>query len=114
MSSAETAEREGKRILLCETGAYCHPCRLLAQFLDDHRNIFGPNYLIVEIDRSRFAHGEEVMKRLRKGPDHSVPWCTILDDKGNVEAVIDAGAVLEIYLAQCRAAGHPHPNVIGA
>jgi 2,4'-dihydroxyacetophenone dioxygenase len=36
-----------------------------------------------------------------------------LDDKGTVEAVIDAGAALEIYLAGCRAAGHPHPNVIG-
>lgn len=37
-----------------------------------------------------------------------------LDDKGNVESVLDAGAALEIYLAQCRAAGHLKPNVIGA
>jgi quercetin dioxygenase-like cupin family protein len=37
-----------------------------------------------------------------------------LDDKGNVEAVIDASAVLEIYLAGCRAAGIANPPVIVA
>lgn len=37
-----------------------------------------------------------------------------LDDQGNVEAVLDAGTVLDIYLAGCRQAGHKRPNVIGA
>ena len=37
-----------------------------------------------------------------------------LDDKGNVEAVIEASAVLEIYLAGCRAAGVTNPPVIVA
>ena len=37
-----------------------------------------------------------------------------LDDKGNVEAVIDAAAVPDIYLAGCRAAGMTNPPVIGA
>src|SRR5438105_1760203 len=37
-----------------------------------------------------------------------------LDEQGNVESVLDAGQVLENYLAACRDAGHPHPNVIGA
>jgi len=37
-----------------------------------------------------------------------------LDDRGNVESVVDAGTVLELYLAGCRQAGHPRPNVIGA
>ena len=36
-----------------------------------------------------------------------------LDDDGNVEMVIDAGTVLEFYLAMCEAEGHPRPNVIG-
>lgn len=35
-----------------------------------------------------------------------------LDRDGNVESVLDAGAVRELYLAACRAAGHPNPNVI--
>jgi len=37
-----------------------------------------------------------------------------LDEQGNVESVLDAGAVLEIYRARCQAEGHPAPNVIGA
>jgi hypothetical protein len=37
-----------------------------------------------------------------------------LDDRGNVESVVDAGTVLELYLAGCRAAGHARPKVIGA
>jgi 2,4'-dihydroxyacetophenone dioxygenase len=37
-----------------------------------------------------------------------------LDRDGNVEAVLDAGTVLEIYRAQCKANGHPAPDVIGA
>lgn len=36
-----------------------------------------------------------------------------LDDKGNVESVVDAAAVLQIYQAGCRAEGHPVPSVIG-
>jgi quercetin dioxygenase-like cupin family protein len=37
-----------------------------------------------------------------------------LDDEGNVESVLDAGAVLEIYIARCEADGHGRPDVIGA
>jgi len=37
-----------------------------------------------------------------------------LDSDGNVENVVDAGAVLEIYRGLCREAGHPDPDVIGA
>jgi quercetin dioxygenase-like cupin family protein len=36
-----------------------------------------------------------------------------LDAEDKVESVIDAGAVLGIYLAQCEAGGHGRPNVIG-
>jgi 2,4'-dihydroxyacetophenone dioxygenase len=37
-----------------------------------------------------------------------------LDASGNVETVIDAGGILEIYVAMCEAAGHERPRVIGA
>lgn len=37
-----------------------------------------------------------------------------LDANGNVEAVIDAAAVLEIYRGQCRALGLAAPKVIGS
>ncbi len=36
-----------------------------------------------------------------------------LNDKSNVETVHDAAAMLEIYLAGCRQAGHPRPDIIG-
>jgi 2,4'-dihydroxyacetophenone dioxygenase len=37
-----------------------------------------------------------------------------LDADGNVESVLDAGFILEAYLALCEAEGHDTPNVIGA
>ena len=37
-----------------------------------------------------------------------------LDENGNVESVLDAGMALDVYRAQCAAAGHAAPSVIGA
>ena len=37
-----------------------------------------------------------------------------VDPEGNVEAVLDAGTVLEIYRGQCRELGLSAPTVIGA
>ena len=37
-----------------------------------------------------------------------------LDEAGNVESVLDAGAALDYYRAACRDAGLSEPNVIGA
>jgi RNA polymerase sigma factor (sigma-70 family) len=82
----DRARREGKRVFLVETGTYCSWCRVLSRFLDGHKDVFAPNYVFVEIDRGRFAHGDEVMKRYRPGDDQSIPWCGILDDKGKVLA----------------------------
>jgi len=36
-----------------------------------------------------------------------------LDADGQVEMVIDAGMILDVYLAMCEADGHPQPPVIG-
>jgi RNA polymerase sigma factor (sigma-70 family) len=80
------ARREGKRVFLVETGTYCGWCRVLARFLDAHQDVLAPNYVFVEIDRGRFAHGDEVMKRYRPGEDRSIPWCCILDGRGKVLA----------------------------
>lgn len=57
---------------------------------------------------------------LRSNKDITDAWFAIrganlnLDEQGNVESVLDAATVLEIYLARCREEGHPVPNVIGA
>ena len=37
-----------------------------------------------------------------------------LDADGNVESVIDAGFMRDVYFALCDAEGHPRPNVVGA
>jgi len=37
-----------------------------------------------------------------------------LDQEGNVESVIDAGALLELYTSLCEKDGHGRPDVIGA
>ncbi len=37
-----------------------------------------------------------------------------LDSDGNVETVLDAGTVLDIYRSQCKEQGLDSPNVIGA
>jgi len=37
-----------------------------------------------------------------------------LDEAGNVESVLDAGTVLEIYRAVCEKSGLAHPDVIAA
>jgi 2,4'-dihydroxyacetophenone dioxygenase len=36
-----------------------------------------------------------------------------LDEDGNVEQVVDAGAILNAYLRLCEKHGHPRPKVIG-
>ena len=37
-----------------------------------------------------------------------------LDDEGNVENILDAGAIREIYLEQCKEEGFEKPDFIGA
>lgn len=36
-----------------------------------------------------------------------------LDEEGNVESVLDAGALLEIYTSLCEKDGHGRPDIIG-
>ncbi|MFP6682783.1 MAG: 2,4'-dihydroxyacetophenone dioxygenase family protein [Gammaproteobacteria bacterium] len=36
-----------------------------------------------------------------------------LDDDGNVESILDAGVVLDLYLKECEETGLARPNVIG-
>jgi Thioredoxin-like len=76
------ARRENKVILLEESGTYCGWCRVLARFFDRHPNIFEASFVPLRIDRSRFAHGEEVMKRYRS-TDGGIPWCALIDADGN-------------------------------
>jgi hypothetical protein len=76
------ARREGKSVLLEESGTYCGWCRVLSRFFDRHPDIFEAHFVPVRVDRSRFLHGEEVMKQYRT-TNGGIPWCAFLDTDGN-------------------------------
>ena len=75
------ARQEGKQVLLEESGTYCGWCRILSRFFDRHPDVFEAYFLPVRIDRSRFAHGEHVMKQYRS-TEGGIPWCAIVDANG--------------------------------
>ncbi len=84
------AGREDKRVFLVESGAYCAPCVVLGRFLDEHRQVLDKDYVFVTIDRSRWQHGSDVMKRLRVDKDQGIPWFVILDANGKRLVTSDA------------------------
>ena len=73
-----------------ESGAFCGWCVVLARFLDAHREVLGRDYVVVTIDRDRFAHGGDVMDRVRTAKDGGIPWMAILDAQGKVLVTSDA------------------------
>ena len=80
-AACNRARQEGKQVLLEESGTYCGWCRILARFFDRHPDVFEAYFLPVRIDRSRFAHGEQVMQKYRS-TQGGIPWCAILDADG--------------------------------
>jgi hypothetical protein len=85
-AALERARRQDKRVFIQETGTYCSWCRVLSRFIASNRQIFDENYVMLEIDRDRFVHGDEVMKRYRSGDDRSIPWCAVLDAEAKMHA----------------------------
>ena len=63
------------------------PVPSVAQFLDDHREQLGSDFLQVHIDR-RWNHADKVMDRLHPGGS-GIPWYAILDADGKVLATSD-------------------------
>src|SRR5262249_25952364 len=80
-AACNQARRDGKHVLLEQSGTYCGWCRILSRFFDRHRGIFDAHFVPVRIDRSGFAQGEEVMKHYRS-TEGGIPWCAILDADG--------------------------------
>ena len=83
------AERENKRVLVEETGAYCPWCVVLSRFLESQKEILAPDYVTIKIDRSRFRNGQKVMSRLRTKKEGGIPWMAILDAKGKTLVTSD-------------------------
>ncbi len=77
------AKRDNKRVLVYETaGVNCRPCHRLARFLKSQEAILSPDYVVVKIDRWRYPHGGQVLKRLRPDRNGSIPRFVILDSDG--------------------------------
>lgn len=64
------------------------------------------------------AGSQHTLHVLADNPGVTDVWFAIrganlnLDANGQVESVLDAGAILELYLDGCRRAGYPTPDVI--
>jgi RNA polymerase sigma factor (sigma-70 family) len=87
LAAARTRARaEGKRVFLKETAAWCAPCRQLSRFLDQHRAVLEPHFVLVDIDRGRYTRGDEVMGRYRGKEGGGIPWCAVLDADGKMLA----------------------------
>ena len=75
------AQREGKRVLVDESAAYCSWCVRLTDYLDSQRALLEKDFVLLTLDR-RMIGGKRVMERLRKGDDRSTPWMVILAAEG--------------------------------
>jgi len=78
----DRARRDGKCVLLEESGTYCGWCRVLSRFFDRHPDIFEKYFVKVQIDRDRLSHGHQAMKPYRSSEQGGVPWCAFLDADG--------------------------------
>ena len=75
------AKREGKRVLVEESGAGCAWCVKLADHLRAHRASLDKGFVSVTLDR-RFPHGAEVLDRIARRKEMSIPWTAVLDADG--------------------------------
>jgi uncharacterized GH25 family protein len=75
------ARRENKRVLVEQSAAWCGWCHVLAKYLDKHRPLVEKDYVWITID-PRFAHGQEIIKKLRPKAQGGIPWMVILDADG--------------------------------
>ena len=80
------AKEEDKRVLLRVGNPYCGWCKVLAQFLQDHEELFAKDYIDLKIDTLRMTNGEEVAKSYRPKNAQGVPWFVILDANETVLA----------------------------
>lgn len=75
------AKQEGKRVLVQVSGARCGWCFVLSRYLDDHHELFDKEFTYVKLD-DRWAHGAEVIQRVRPKQEGGIPWMVILDENG--------------------------------
>jgi thioredoxin-related protein len=77
-----TAAKEDKRVLVRVGTPYCGWCTVLAQFVQDHSELFGIDYIDVKIDTQRMLNSDSALARFETKKSGGVPWMVILDSNG--------------------------------
>ncbi|MFC1757493.1 M56 family metallopeptidase [Planctomycetota bacterium] len=81
-NALEQAKRENRRVLVQVSGPGCAPCVLLSRFLESQKQLVSKEYVYVKLD-SRMPNGDKVIRKLRLGTDHGIPWTVILSSDGD-------------------------------
>ena len=81
------AKASNRRVLVQETATWCGPCRMLARYLEAHREIWEKDYIWVRMDQ-RWTGCDEVMDKLQEQRG-GIPWCAILAADGKTLATFD-------------------------
>lgn len=86
LADALTTAASGNRRVLVRVGTPdCGWCKVLAQFVQDHEQLFATDYVDLKIDTMRMNNGEQVAARLHpNGSGGGVPWMVILAPSGEV------------------------------
>src|SRR5205823_9894836 len=86
------ARAEDKRLFFIFSASWCGPCRMLAEFLSQHKAEFERHYVFVKLDVSRDEHAQELREKYKESKSGGVPWFTILDAEGKMLITSNAPA----------------------
>lgn len=88
VNAFKQATTEGKRVFVRVGNPYCGWCNILAQFMQDHSELFGKDYVDIKIDTLRMTNGEAVASRYQPAAENGlgVPWVVVLDESGKTLA----------------------------
>lgn len=81
-ASIVRAGEQDKATLVCLSAPWCGWCHVLADFLDEHAELFDAHYVRLKIDLDRMDNAAAVAARLRDESSGGIPWFAVLDAQG--------------------------------